>query len=210
MDKKKYINFLFRRVEPDHLKKLLERELSDQEPCYYRKKPDESGFEMFHSTVIDNVSDFVFYNYTRFDVAKNYDSEIKIIKNAINMLFRYDISRYYHDADCSNYGKYGLFESIKPEEIKRLRRVQEVRDTIEYQMEIQDPVNFDDGEEYADFCIGEGMRFFYGDENYERVDNLFANEAEDYMRDEIEEMMYKEYYDDLVEFWEESSEDTEY
>ena len=103
-----------------------------------------------------------------------------------------------------------ITESVSKEELKRLRRVQEVRDIIEYQMEIQDPVNFDDGEEYADFCIGEGMRFFYGDENYEREDDLFADEAEDYMRGEIEEMMYKEYYDDLVEFWEESNEDTEY
>tara|TARA_R110000868_G_scaffold84_16_gene950 strand:- start:2648 stop:3274 length:627 start_codon:yes stop_codon:yes gene_type:complete len=207
MDNKKHINFLFRRIDPDHLKKLFERELSDQEPCYYRKKPDESGFEMFHLTVIDSVSDFVFYNYTRFDAAKNYDSEIKIIKNAINMLFRYDISRYYHDADCSNYGIKGLFESRKPEELKRLRRIQEVRDTIEFQMEIQYPCNFDDGEEYADFCIGEGMRFFYGDEDYERKDDIFADETEDHMRDEIEEMMIDEYYNQLVEFWEENKED---
>jgi hypothetical protein len=207
MDNKKHINFLFRRIDPDHLKKLFERELSDQEPCYYRKKPDESGFEMFHSAVIDSVSDFVFYNYTRFDAAKNYDSEIKIIKNAINMLFRYDISRYYHDADCSNYGIKGLFESRKPEELKRLRRIQEVRDTIEFQMEIQYPCNFDDGEEYADFCIGEGMRFFYGDEDYERKDDIFADETEDHMRDEIEEMMIDEYYNQLVEFWEENKED---
>ena len=207
MDNKKHINFLFRRIDPDHLKKLFERELSDQEPCYYRKKPDESGFEMYHSTVIDSVSDFVFYDYTRFDAAKNYDSEIKIIKNAINMLFRYDISRYYHDADCSNYGIKGLFESRKPEELKRLRRIQEVRDTIEFQMEIQYPCNFDDGEEYADFCIGEGMRFFYGDEDYERKDDIFADETEDHMRDEIEEMMIDEYYNQLVEFWEENKED---
>ena len=206
MNKKKYINFLFRRIDPDHLKKLFERELSDQEPCYYRMKTDESGFEMFHLGVIDSVSDFVFYNYTKFDEATDYDSEIEIIKNTINMLFSYDISRYYHDADCSNYGIKGLFESRNPEEIKRLRRVQEVRDTIEYQMEIQYPINFDDGEEFADFCIGEGMRFFYGDENYEREDNLFADEAEDYMRGEIEEMMYNEYYNELVEFWEDSIE----
>ena len=49
---------------------------------------------------------------------------------------------------------------------KRLRRIQELRDSIEYQMEIQDPCNFDDGEEYADFCIGVGLSFFYGDEKY--------------------------------------------
>ena len=207
MDKKKYINFLFRRVEPDHLKKLFERELSDQQPCYYRELPDESGFEMYRLTVIDGVSDFVFYNYTKFDGATDYDSEIEIIKTAINMLFKSDLYKYYHDVDCSDYSKQDMFESRNPEEIKRLRRVQEVRDTIEFQMEIQYPCNFDDGEEYADFCIGEGMRFFYGDENYEREDDLFADETEDHMRDEIEEMMIDEYYNQLVEFWEENKED---
>ena len=55
MDNKKHINFLFRRIDPDHLKKLFERELSDQEPCYYRKKPDESAeFENDLSAGIKN------------------------------------------------------------------------------------------------------------------------------------------------------------
>ena len=209
MDNKKHIQFLFRRIDPDHLKQLFERELSDQEPCYYRKKPDESGFEMFRSAVIDGVSDFVFYNYTRFDKATDYDSEIESIKNAINMLFRYDISRYYHDADCSNYGIKGLFESknSKPnkESISRLRRLQELRDIIEFQLEVQWPCNFDDGEEYADFCISEGLGFFYGDEGYtddeeeyEKDYNLMDTQEE---RDEVEKLMYKEYFDMLSEEW---------
>ena len=206
MDKKKYINFLFRRIEPDHLKKLLERELSDQVPCFYKRQYGDTGFEKYFLTVIQSVTDFVFYSYTQNDEALDQDKEIEIIKKSLVILFYNDIKNYYDDEDCSNYHKQDMFESRKPEEIKRLRRVQEVRDTIEYQMEIQDPVNFDDGEEFADFCIGEGMRFFYGDENYEREDNLFADEAEDYMRGEIEEMMYNEYYNELVEFWEDSIE----
>jgi hypothetical protein len=212
MDKKKYINFLFRRVDPDHLKKLFERELSDQEPCYYRKKPNESGFEMFHSTVVDSVSDFVFYDYTKFDEATDYDSEIEIIKTAINMLFKYDISKYYHDVDCSDYGKQNMFESkdSKPNKksITRLRRLQELRDIIDYQTEIQDPCNFEDGEEYADFCINEGLSFFYGDEGYrdeeeyEKDYDIFDNHEE---REEVEKLMYEEYYDMLSKYWEESS-----
>ena len=89
--------------------------------------------------------------------------------------------------------------------LKRLRRIQEVRDTIEYQMEVQDPCNFEDGEEYADFCIGEGISFFYGDENYEREDDIFADEDEneDSGREEIEKLMNEEYYDYLVKLWEE-------
>jgi hypothetical protein len=91
--------------------------------------------------------------------------------------------------------------------LKRLRRIQEVRDTIEYQMEIQDPCNFDDGEEYADFCINEGISFFYGDENYEREDDTFddEDEYEDNGREEIEQLMNDEYYDELVSLWDEYS-----
>ena len=93
--------------------------------------------------------------------------------------------------------------------LKRLRRVQEVRDTIEFQMEVQDPCNFDDGDEYADFCIGEGLSFFYGDENYEREDDMFTDEDEneDNGREEITQLMTDEYYDELVSLWDEYSED---
>lgn len=89
--------------------------------------------------------------------------------------------------------------------LKRLRRIQEVRDTIDYQTEIQDPCNFDDGEEYADFCIGEGISFFYGDEDYEREDGTFEDEDEDEDngRELIEQLMNEEYYDYLVKLWEE-------
>ena len=222
MDKKKYINFLFRRIDPDHLKKLVERELSDQEPCYYRKKPDESGFEMFRSAVIDSLSDFVFYGYTKFDESKDYDSEYEFIKKAINMLFSYDISRYYRDTDCSNYGKQGMYESndTKPDQktIDRLRRLQELRDSIEYQTEIQDPCNFDDGEEYADFCIGQGLRFFYKDEGYtdddddedydDYDDDINYSEIEQHPeREEVTNLMYEEFYDYLSKLWEDFNEE---
>ena len=93
--------------------------------------------------------------------------------------------------------------------LKRLRRISEVRDTIEYQMEIQDPCNFDDGEEYADFCIGEGLSFFYGDEDYEREDDIFADEDEneDNGREEITQLMNDEYYEEFVNQWDEWSDD---
>ena len=101
----------------------------------------------------------------------------------------------------------GLYESITLEELKRLRRIQEVRNTIDFQTEVQDPCNFDDGEEYADFCIGEGLSFFYGDEGYEREDEIFQDEEEDHLRDEIPEMMYKEYFDYLSNLWNENKDD---
>ena len=101
----------------------------------------------------------------------------------------------------------GLYESITLEELKRLRRIQEVRNIIDFQTEVQDPCNFDDGEEYADFCIGEGLSFFYGDEGYEREDEIFQDEEEDHLRDEITEMMYKEYFDYLSNLWNENKDD---
>jgi hypothetical protein len=89
--------------------------------------------------------------------------------------------------------------------LKRLRRIQELRDSIEYQMEIQDPCNFEDGNEYAEFCIEEGLRFFYGDEDYEREDDIFADEDEneDSGREEITQLMNDEYYEEFVNQWDE-------
>lgn len=102
-----------------------------------------------------------------------------------------------------------ITESQNKTLLKRLRRVQEVRDTINFQTEIQDPCDFEDGEEYADFCINEGISFFYGDENYEREDDTFTdeNENDDSGRDVITDLMYDEYYDDLVSLWNEYSSD---
>lgn len=93
------------------------------------------------------------------------------------------------------------------EEIKRLRRIQEVRDIIDYQTEIHNPCNFDDGEEYAEFCIDTGISFFYGDEGYERTDDTFNDETEDYLRDYITDMMYTEYFDELVALWDENNDE---
>jgi|688.fasta_scaffold166044_4 hypothetical protein len=211
MDKKKYINFLFRRIEPDYLKQLLERELSDQVPCFFKNQYGEKGgLTKYHHTVIDSVSDFVFYSYTKFDEATDYEEEEGNIKTAINILLTDDIIKYYKDADCSEYVKQDMFESenSKPhkETINRLRRLQELRDSIDFQTEIHDPCNFDDGEEYADFCINEGLSFFYGDEGYDDDynENYDITDTQE-EREEVEKLMYDEYFDMLSEAWEESN-----
>lgn len=92
---------------------------------------------------------------------------------------------------------------------KRLRRIQGLRDSIEYQMEVQDPCNFEDGDEYADFCIGEGLSFFYGDDGYEKEDYIFADEDEneDNGREEITQLMTDQYYSELVSLWDDYSGD---
>lgn len=213
MDKKKYITFLFRRIDPDFLKQLLERELSDQVPCFFKNQYGEAGLEMYHLTVIDSVSDFVFYSYTKFDEATDYEEEETNIKTALNMLLTDDIIKYYKDSDCSDYLKQDMFESknSKPhkETINRLRRLQELRDSIDFQTEVHNPCVFDDGEEYADFCISEGLGFFYGDEGYDDDEEYEKNyDITDTQeeREEVEKLMYDEYFDKLVKFWKEDIE----
>jgi hypothetical protein len=209
MDKKKYITFLFRRINQDFLKQLLERELSDQVPCYFKNQYGEKdGLTKYHHTVIDSVSDFVFYSYTKFDEATDYEEEQGNIKTALNMLLTDKIIKYYKDSDCSNYLKQDMFESenSKPhkETISRIRRLQVLRDSIDFQTEIHDPCNFDDGEEYVDFCISEGLGFFYGDEGYDDDEEYEKNyDITDTQeeREEIEKLMYDEYFDKLAELW---------
>jgi len=90
--------------------------------------------------------------------------------------------------------------------IRLLRRsvdLEKIGDIIEYQTEIQDPCDFEDEEDYADFCIGQGIHFYYCDEGYCDEDE----DTEDYegpspamieVRDEVENYMDKKYYDYLV------------
>ena len=88
--------------------------------------------------------------------------------------------------------------------------LEKIGDIIDYQTEIQDPCNFDDGEEYAEFCVGQGIGFYYCDEGYCDEDD------EDYIepsvgmievRDEVEEYLYKKYYDELIEIYDGISKD---
>ena len=95
---------------------------------------------------------------------------------------------------------------------RRFSELEKIGDIIEYQTEIQDPCDFDDEEDYADFCIGQGLHFYYCDEGYCDEDD------EDYVepsvgmvevRDEVGEYIYKKYYDELVEIYYDISEDCE-
>jgi hypothetical protein len=83
--------------------------------------------------------------------------------------------------------------------IKLLRRFEElekIEDSIEFQTEIQDPCDFEDEQDYADFCIGQGLYFYYNDdedEDYETPsDEMFE------VRDEVEDYLQEKYYDYLV------------
>jgi hypothetical protein len=93
--------------------------------------------------------------------------------------------------------------------IRLLRRgveLEKIGNIIKFQTEIQDPCDFEDEVDYADFCIGQGIHFYYCDEGYCDEDD----EDEDYegpspamveVRDEVENYMDKKYYDYLVEIY---------
>lgn len=96
----------------------------------------------------------------------------------------------------------------------RLRRrgveLEKIGDIIEYQTEIQDPCNFEDASEYADFCIGQGVSFYYCDEDYCDEDDEDYKEPSEEMvniRDEVEEYLNEKYYDYLYDIYEDLNKD---
>jgi hypothetical protein len=87
--------------------------------------------------------------------------------------------------------------------LRRGVEIEKIGDIIEYQTEIQYPCDFEDEDDYADFCIFEGIHFYYCDEGYCDEDE----ETEDYegpsesmieIRDEVENYMEEKYHDYLV------------
>ena len=88
----------------------------------------------------------------------------------------------------------------------RLRRrgveLKKIEDIIEYQTEIQDPCDFEDEDDYVDFCVGQGLSFYYNDEEEEDVDEP-SEEMVD-AREEVEEYLNKKFYDYLVDLYNDS------
>jgi len=87
--------------------------------------------------------------------------------------------------------------------LRRQVELEKIGDIVEYQTEIQDTCDFEDEEDYADFCILQGIHFYYCDEGYCDEDD----EDEDYegpspvmveVRDEVENYMDKKYHNYLV------------
>lgn len=87
--------------------------------------------------------------------------------------------------------------------LRRQVELEKIGDIVEYQTEIQDPCDFEDEDDYADFCILQGIHFYYCDEGYCDEDE----ETEDYegpsesmieIRDEVENYMEEKFHDYLV------------
>ena len=83
--------------------------------------------------------------------------------------------------------------------LKLLRRgveLEKIGDLIESQIEIQYPCDFEDEDDYADFCIGQGISFYYNDDEDEEYE--YPTEDMFELRDEIENYMQKKYYKYLL------------
>jgi hypothetical protein len=86
--------------------------------------------------------------------------------------------------------------------IRLLRRgveLEKIGDIIEYQTEIQDPCDFEDKDDYADFCIGQGIHFYYNDDEDEEYEYPSDDMVE--IRDEVENYIDNKYYNYLVEIY---------
>ncbi len=83
---------------------------------------------------------------------------------------------------------------------RRFSELEKIEDIIEYQTEIQNPHNFDNGDEYSDFCIGQGLSFYYNDEEYEEDYSYPPKEMVE-IRYEVEEYLDKKYHDYLVDIY---------
>jgi hypothetical protein len=80
--------------------------------------------------------------------------------------------------------------------LRRGAELEKIGNIIEYQTEIQDPCDFEDEEDYADFCIGQGLSFYYNDEEVD--DYEYPSESMVEVRDEVENYMEEKYHDYLV------------
>jgi hypothetical protein len=82
---------------------------------------------------------------------------------------------------------------------RRFAELEKIGESIEYQTEIQDPCDFEDENDYADFCIGQGLNFYYNDEELD--DYEYPSEEMVEVRDEVEEYLEEKYHDYLVDIY---------
>lgn len=85
----------------------------------------------------------------------------------------------------------------------KLRRrgveLEKIGNIIEFQTEIQDPCDFEDADDYIDFCIGQGLNFYYNDEEEEDVEEP-SEEMVD-VREEVEKYLQEKYHNYLLDIY---------
>jgi hypothetical protein len=85
----------------------------------------------------------------------------------------------------------------------KLRRrgveLEKISNIIEFQTEIQDPCDFEDVDDYIDFCIGQGLNFYYNDGEEEDVEEP-SEEMVD-VREEVEKYLQEKYHNYLLDIY---------
>ena len=108
--------------------------------------------------------------------------------------------------------------NLKSEENFFKRRgvdLEKLEEMIYFQESIQEVENFDDGDEFAEFCIYTAVGFYFGGEGYtddddddwgdswdeddetEKNENNLPPESAYEVRDELEEYLYEKYFNEL-------------
>lgn len=102
-------NFIKRRYS--FIRQLMDRELVDQEPCYY--KYYGTGFDSYKRAVLEGVTEFVMQEFPNFYGMDEEESDEKwdMIYDSLEELFSNEIEDYYDNADCSEYEEGYLNES---------------------------------------------------------------------------------------------------
>jgi len=139
---------------------------------------------------------------------QNFEITLQILVSNIIGTYKYKFD--IEDMELNN-GDEEVINENQMLDIRLKRRgieIEKIGESIEFQTEVQDPCNFDDSEEYADFCIGQGVSFYYCDEDYcDDEDYTEPSEEMIEVRGEVEEYLYKKYYDYLVDIYNDSSKD---
>lgn len=99
----------------------MDRELVDQEPCYY--KYYGTGFNSYKRAVLEGVTEFVMQEFPNFFDMDEGESDEKwyMIHDSLEELFSEEIEDYYDNADCSEYEEEEtLNESVIGDRTKKL------------------------------------------------------------------------------------------
>ena len=93
-------NFIKRRL--DFIYRLSDREMRDAEPCYFKFKFENNGFEPYKDSVISSMSEFVMNEIPNFF---DMEEEEEIEKNKITQEFLSEILHdrikdYYDNFEC--------------------------------------------------------------------------------------------------------------
>jgi len=95
------LNFLKRRWET--YEPLVKREMRDQEPCWYKKKYGDRGFNLYFDTVVKAVSEFIFYEHFTNVSDEEEVRFMEMLYNEMSTHVKDMVKDYYDSYNCDDY-----------------------------------------------------------------------------------------------------------